>query len=207
MQNHYVAWSAQHDLDMTKKRLSIFASGSGSNAEKFFEHFQNHPQIEIVSVFTNNKSAGVIERATRYGIQHHVYNRTFWETGEEIIEILKEEKIDFIVLAGFMLLIPEQLVKVFSNRIFNIHPALLPKFGGQGMYGSNVHKAVKAAGETESGLTIHFVNEHYDEGKIIFQEKCSLEPTDSAEDIAAKVLKLEHKNYPKVVEQEVLKSI
>lgn len=192
---------------MTKKRLSIFASGSGSNAEKFFEHFQNHPQIEIVSVFTNNKSAGVIERATRYGIQHHVYNRTFWETGEEIIEILKEEKIDFIVLAGFMLLIPEPLVKVFSNRIFNIHPALLPKFGGQGMYGSNVHKAVKAAGETESGLTIHFVNEQYDEGKIIFQEKCSLEPTDSAEDIAAKVLKLEHKNYPKVVEQEVLKSI
>ena len=106
-----------------------------------------------------------------------------------------------------MLLIPEQLVKEFSNRIFNIHPALLPKFGGQGMYGSNVHKAVKAAGETESGLTIHFVNEHYDEGKIIFQEKCQLEPTDSAEDIAAKVLKLEHKNYPKVVELEVLKSI
>ncbi|MBO6494978.1 MAG: phosphoribosylglycinamide formyltransferase [Roseivirga sp.] len=192
---------------MTKKRLSIFASGSGSNAEKFFEHFRNHPKIEIVSVFTNNKSAGVIERADRFGIQHHVYNRTYWETGEQIIKILKEEEVDFIVLAGFMLLIPEELVKEFSNRIFNIHPALLPKFGGQGMYGSNVHKAVKAAGETESGLTIHFVNEHYDEGKIIFQEKCQLEPTDSAEDIAAKVLKLEHKNYPKVVEQEVLKSI
>ena len=192
---------------MTKKRLSIFASGSGSNAEKFFEHFQNHPQIEIVSVFTNNKSAGVIERANRFGIPHHVYNRSYWETGEEIIRILKEEKADFIVLAGFMLLIPQQLVKEFNNKIFNIHPALLPKFGGQGMYGSNVHKAVKAAGETESGLTIHFVNEHYDEGKIIFQEKCQLNPTDSAEDIAAKVLKLEHKNYPKVVEQEVLKSI
>lgn len=192
---------------MTKKRLSIFASGSGSNAEKFFEHFRNHPKIEIVSVFTNNKSAGVIERADRFGIKHHVYNRTYWETGEQIIKILKEEKVDFIVLAGFMLLIPEKLVKEFSDRIFNIHPALLPKFGGQGMYGSNVHKAVKAAGETESGLTIHFVNEHYDEGKIIFQEKCQLEPTDSAEDIAAKVLKLEHKNYPKVVEQEVLKSI
>jgi phosphoribosylglycinamide formyltransferase-1 len=192
---------------MTKKRLSIFASGSGSNAEKFFEHFRNHPKIEIVSVFTNNKSAGVIERANRFDIPYHVHNRTYWETGEEIIKILKEEKVDFIVLAGFMLLIPEQLVKVFSDKIFNIHPALLPKFGGQGMYGSNVHKAVKAAGETESGLTIHFVNEHYDEGKIIFQEKCQLEPTDSAEDIAAKVLKLEHKNYPKVVEQEVLKSI
>lgn len=192
---------------MTKKRLSIFASGSGSNAEKFFEHFQNHPKIEIVSVFTNNKSAGVIERADRFGIQHHVYNRTYWEKGEQIIQILKEEEVDFIVLAGFMLLIPEKLVKEFSDKIFNIHPALLPKFGGQGMYGSNVHKAVKAAGETESGLTIHFVNEHYDEGKIIFQEKCQLVPTDSAEDIAAKVLKLEHKNYPKVVEREVLKSI
>ena len=192
---------------MTKKRLSIFASGSGSNAEKFFEYFQNHPQIEIASVFTNNKSAGVIERAQRFNIKHHVYNRSFWQTGETIVEVLESEKIDFIVLAGFMLLIPKALVARFPNRIFNIHPALLPKFGGQGMYGMNVHKAVKAAGETETGLTIHYVNEYYDEGAIIFQESCSINPTDSAEEIAAKVLRLEHKNYPKVVEQEVLKSI
>ncbi|WP_420384885.1 phosphoribosylglycinamide formyltransferase [Roseivirga sp.] len=192
---------------MNKKRLSIFASGSGSNAEKFFEHFKSHPEIEIVSIFTNNKSAGVIQRAERFGIPHHIYNRTYWETGEVIIDILKHEQVDFIVLAGFMLLIPGQLVSAFPNRIFNIHPALLPKYGGQGMYGMNVHKAVKAAGETESGLTIHFVNEAYDEGQILFQEKCQLDSTDSAEDIAAKVLKLEHKNYPKVVEQEVLKSI
>ncbi|MEC7755981.1 phosphoribosylglycinamide formyltransferase [Roseivirga sp. UBA1976] len=192
---------------MTKKRLSIFASGSGSNAEKFFEHFQNHPQIEIASVFTNNKSAGVIERAQRFNIKHHVYNRSFWQTGETIVEVLESEKIDFIVLAGFMLLIPKALVARFPNRIFNIHPALLPKFGGQGMYGMNVHKAVKAAGETETGLTIHYVNEYYDEGAIIFQESCTINPTDSAEEIAAKVLRLEHKNYPKVVEQEVLKSI
>ncbi len=192
---------------MTKIRLSIFASGSGSNAEKFFEHFKDHSQIEIVSVFTNNKSAGVIERANRFGIPHHVYNRTYWETGEEIIKVLKAEKIDFIVLAGFMLLIPQALVVEFSDRIFNIHPALLPKFGGQGMYGMNVHKAVKAAGEVQSGLTIHFVNEHYDEGKIIYQISCQLSPADSAEDIAAKVLKLEHENYPKVVELEVLKAI
>ena len=192
---------------MTKKRLSIFASGSGSNAEKFFEHFQNHPQIEIASIFTNNKSAGVIERAQRFNIKHHVYNRSFWQTGETILEVLESEKIDFIVLAGFMLLIPKALVARFPNRIFNIHPALLPKFGGQGMYGMNVHKAVKVAGETETGLTIHYVNEYYDEGAIIFQESCTINPTDSAEEIAAKVLRLEHKNYPKVVEQEVLKSI
>lgn len=192
---------------MNKKRLSIFASGSGSNAEKFFEHFQNHAEIKIISVFTNNKSAGVIERANRFGIPHHVFNRAFWETGEQIIKILKEEKIDFIVLAGFMLLIPEQLVNEFKDRIFNIHPALLPKFGGQGMYGMNVHKAVKAANEKESGLTVHFVNENYDEGKIIFQAKCFLESSDSAEIIASKVLKLEHENYTKVVEQEVLKTI
>ena len=192
---------------MTKKRLSIFASGSGSNAEKFFEYFQNHPQIEIASVFTNNKSAGVIERAQRFNIKHHVYNRSFWQTGETIVEVLESEKIDFIVLAGFMLLIPKALVARFPNRIFNIHPALLPKFGGQGMYGMNVHKAVKAAGETETGLTIHYVNEYYDEGAIIFQESCTINPNDSAEEIAAKVLRLEHKNYPKVVEQEVLKSI
>ncbi len=192
---------------MTKKRLSIFASGSGTNAEKFFEHFQDHPQIEIISVFTNNASAGVIDRAKRFEIQYHVYNRSFWQTGEKIIEILNKEEVDFIVLAGFMLLIPQNLVHAYSDRIFNIHPAILPKFGGQGMYGMNVHRAVKKAGEKESGLSIHYVNEEYDKGKIILQDKCKIEPSDTAEEIAAKVLKLEHKNYAKVVEEEVLKSI
>lgn len=190
-----------------KKRLSIFASGSGSNAEKFFEHFKDHPSIEIISVFTNNKSAGVIERANRFGIQHHVYNRNYWQTGDEIIRVLEQERVDFIVLAGFMLLIPKALVAKYSNQIFNIHPALLPKFGGQGMYGMNVHKAVKAAGEKESGITIHFVNEEYDKGQILYQESVVLEKNDSPEQIAQKVLSIEHKNYPKVVEQEVLKSI
>lgn len=190
-----------------KKRLSIFASGSGSNAEQFFRHFKGHPSIEIVSVFTNNRSAGVIERAHRFGIPHHVYNRTYWQTGEKIIELLEEEKVDFIVLAGFMFLIPEDLVKKYPKRIFNIHPALLPKFGGQGMYGANVHKAVKDAGEKESGITVHFVNEAYDEGQILYQESVQLSSSDEPEDIARKVLEIEHKNYPKVVETEVLKSI
>ncbi|MBO3698965.1 phosphoribosylglycinamide formyltransferase [Roseivirga sp. E12] len=192
---------------MTKKRVSIFASGSGSNAEKFFEYFQNDTEIEIVSVFTNNKSAGVIDRANRFAIPHHVYNRTYWETGETIIEILEKEKVDFIVLAGFMLLIPGGLVKAYPDKIFNIHPALLPKFGGQGMYGMNVHKAVKVAAETESGITIHFVNENYDEGQIIAQVSCAIDSSDSAEEIAKKVLRLEHENYPKVVAEVIRKSI
>lgn len=190
-----------------KKRISIFASGSGSNAEMFFEQFKDHPSIEIVSVFTNNKSAGVIERAKRFDIPHHVYNRTYWQSGVSILQILEDEQIDFIVLAGFMLLIPQTLVSKYSDRIFNIHPALLPKYGGQGMYGMNVHKAVKAAGESESGITIHFVNEAYDKGEILYQESVDLDPSDSAEEIAKKVLEKEHKNYAKVVEEVVLKSI
>lgn len=192
---------------MRKKRISVFASGSGSNAQKFFEFFQDNPEIEIVSVFTNNKSAGVIERANSFGIPHHIYNRTYWDTGEVIMSVLKGEQIDFIVLAGFMLLIPNDLVKAYPNRIFNIHPALLPKFGGQGMYGMNVHKAVKAAEETESGISIHFVNENYDEGQIIAQASCPIDRSDSAEDIAKKVLRLEHENYPKVVGEVIHKSI
>ncbi len=192
---------------MSKKRVSIFASGSGSNAQKFFEFFEKDKDIEIVSVFTNNKSAKVIERASRFDIPSFVYNRTYWETGESIIELLKKQNVDYIVLAGFMLLIPEQLVEAYPDRIFNIHPALLPKFGGQGMYGMNVHKAVKAAQETESGITIHYVNENYDEGKIIAQVKCSILSTDSAEEIAKKVLKVEHENYPKVIAEVVRKSI
>lgn len=192
---------------MTKKRISVFASGSGSNAQKFFEFFQDHPEIEIVSVFTNNKSAGVIERSNNFEIPYHIYNRTYWQTGEVIMNLLEEEQVDFIVLAGFMLLIPNNLVKAYPNRIFNIHPALLPKFGGQGMYGMNVHKAVKAAEETESGITIHFVNENYDEGQIIAQASCLIDPSDSAEDIAKKVLRLEHENYPKVVGEVIHKSI
>lgn len=192
---------------MIKKRISVFASGSGSNAEKFFEFFHHDQDIEIVSLFTNNKSAGVIERANRFKIPHHVYNRNFWENGEVIIKLLEDQKIDFIVLAGFMLLVPDELVTAYPNRIFNIHPALLPKFGGQGMYGMNVHKAVKASGETKSGITIHFVNEHYDEGKIIGQVSCPINPSDSPEEIAKKVLKLEHENYPKVIAEVVRKSI
>lgn len=189
-----------------KTKISIFASGGGSNAQKFFEHFAQNDTAEIVSVFTNNKSAGVISRAEKFNLPIHILNRSYWDTGEIPISILKEEKVDYIVLAGFMLLIPKALISQYSDRIFNIHPALLPKFGGQGMYGNNVHKAVKAVGEEVSGITIHLVNEEYDKGRILYQESCFLDPTDSPEEIGAKVLKLEHKNYPKVVESVIRKS-
>ena len=207
MQDHHVIRYTQHDLDLMKKRISVFASGNGSNAEIFFEQFKNHPSIEIVSVFTNNKSAGVIERANKFSIPHHVFSKTYWQNGEAILEILEAKRVDFIVLAGFMLLIPQELVAKYANRIFNIHPALLPKYGGQGMYGMNVHKAVKAVGEKESGITIHFVNEEYDKGEILYQESVNLKSSDTAEDISKKVLAVEHKNYAKVVEEVVLKSI
>lgn len=191
---------------MNKKRISIFASGSGSNAEKFFEYFQDNDTIEVASVITNNRSAGVIERAKRFNIPFHIYNRTYWQSGDEIIRILKEEQVQYIVLAGFMLLIPQSLTRAYPNRIFNIHPALLPKFGGKGMYGMHVHSAVKEAGEQESGITIHYVNERYDEGEIIAQVSCPIAPEDSPQDIAKKVQKLEHQNYPKVIEDVIRKS-
>ncbi len=194
-------------MDMTQKRLCILASGSGSNAQKFFEYFQDHPKISIPVVLTNNVSAGVRERAKSFGIPSHVYPRKFWSKGEEVLDFLTKERIDYVVLAGFMLLLPIQIVQNYPKRIFNIHPALLPKYGGKGMYGMHVHEAVKVAGETESGITIHYVNEQYDEGQIIFQAKCTIKSDDTAKEIAQRVLGLEHENYPKVVEEEILKSI
>lgn len=185
---------------MTKKRLAIFASGSGSNTEKIAEYFANRPDIEISLILSNNPQAGVIARARQFQIPVVLFDRkTFYET-HRIIEILQNEHIDLVVLAGFMMLIPEAMVQAFPNKIVNIHPALLPKYGGKGMYGHFVHEAVVAAKESESGITIHFVNERYDEGDIIFQAPCPVSPNDSPEDVARKVQVLEHQHYPEVVE-------
>jgi phosphoribosylglycinamide formyltransferase-1 len=186
---------------MTKKRLAIFASGSGSNAEKIAEYFANRTDIEISLILSNNPQAGVIARARRLHIPVVLFDRkTFYET-HRIIEILQNEHIDLVILAGFMMLIPEAMVQAFPNKIVNIHPALLPKYGGKGMYGHFVHEAVVAAKESESGITIHFVNEHYDEGGIIFQATCEVTPTDTPEEVAQKVQVLEHQHYPEVVER------
>jgi phosphoribosylglycinamide formyltransferase 1 len=186
---------------MTQKRLAIFASGSGSNAEKIAEYFKNHPNIEISLILSNNPQAGVIARARKFQIPVVLFDKkTFYDT-KRIVELLQNQHIDLVVLAGFMMLIPEAMVQAFPNKIINIHPALLPKYGGKGMYGHFVHEAVVAAQESESGITIHYVNEHYDEGTIIFQASCPVSPSDTPEDVAKKVQVLEHQHFPEVVEQ------
>lgn len=181
------------------KRLAIFASGGGSNAEMIIRHLAAHKDIEVALIVSNKSTAGVLQKAVDHGIETYLTSRQELNESEKILAFLNEKGIDFIVLAGFLLLIPHYLVEAYPNRMVNIHPALLPKFGGKGMYGMNVHRAVKAAGETETGPTIHFVNKHYDKGNIILQVKCLIDQADTAEMIAEKVLQLEHQYYPKIV--------
>lgn len=188
------------------KRIAIFASGSGSNAENIAHYFAGNTKVQISLILTNNPQAGVIQRARKLHIPIVIFDRkTFYES-DRILELLLNQGIDLIVLAGFMMLIPASLVAAFPSRMVNIHPALLPKYGGKGMYGHFVHEAVVAAGEKESGITIHFVNEFYDEGNVIAQFPCELEPGDNPAEVAIKVQKLEHEYFPKIVE-EVLNSL
>ncbi|RZW41894.1 MAG: phosphoribosylglycinamide formyltransferase [Flavobacteriaceae bacterium] len=182
------------------KRIVIFASGSGTNAENIITYFQQRGGASVVQVLSNNPHAKVLEKCKRLNISALSFNRAAFKKGAIIHSILKDENPDLIVLAGFLWKIPEHLLKDFSNRIINIHPALLPKYGGKGMYGMNVHKAVKENKEEESGITIHFVNEHYDQGAIIFQAKCDISTEDSAKDIAAKVHELEMEHFPRIIE-------
>ncbi|WP_439558907.1 phosphoribosylglycinamide formyltransferase [Dyadobacter sp.] len=187
------------------KRIAIFASGSGTNAEKISEYFSERADVEVSLIFTNNPMAGVIKRACSLQIPVVFFDKkTFYQTGK-IPQILANERIDLVVLAGFMMLVPPALVNAFPDKIINIHPALLPKYGGKGMYGQFVHEAVVNAGERESGITIHYVNEHYDEGNIIFQATCEVEPTDTADDVAAKVHALEYEHYARVIDELLAK--
>ncbi|OYX15581.1 MAG: phosphoribosylglycinamide formyltransferase [Algoriphagus sp. 32-45-6] len=181
------------------QRLAILASGSGSNAEKIMEHFQGSVKAEIALIASNKAEAFVLERAKKFGVPTFTFTRKEMEAGV-LLEKLQEEKIDWVILAGFLLKIPEELIRAFPNRMVNIHPALLPKYGGKGMYGHHVHEAVKAAGDTETGITIHLVNEQYDEGKIIFQAATSVTPEDTPDSIAQKVHALEHRYFPEVIE-------
>ena len=191
---------------MDKKHIAIFASGSGSNARKILEYFEDREDINVSLIVTNKRKAGVLSHAKEFDIPTFRVDRPFFYDSQGILEVLNIEKIDLIVLAGFLWLIPTYLVKAYPNTIVNIHPALLPKYGGKGMYGHHVHEAVKANGDKESGMTIHYVNEKFDEGNHIFQAKCKLDEGDSAEEIARKVLDLEHLNYARVVE-EVLSTL
>lgn len=187
-------------LKNVKKRIAIFASGSGSNAQKIMEYFKYHDQAEVALILSNNPDAYVLQRADNFEIPAHVFDRhAFYET-DEIINLLDKLKIDLVVLAGFLWLVPKNLLQKYPNKIINIHPALLPAYGGKNMYGDRVHQAVLDAGEEESGITIHFVNEHFDEGEVIYQARFRIEPGDSLEIIKFKGQQLEHLHYPKVIE-------
>lgn len=184
-----------------KKRIAIFASGKGSNAKAIIDYFKNSETVAVTMIATNNPKAGVIDIAKHYNIDTFLFSQEDLQNETFFLDHLSD--IDYIVLAGFLWLIPSYLVKHFPNRIINIHPALLPKFGGKGMYGMRVHEAVHVAQEVETGITIHFVNEHYDEGTYIMQQKVSIDVNDTPESIANKVLQLEHQWYPKAIEQTV----
>ncbi len=188
-----------------KKRIAIFASGSGSNAQKIMEHFKRSTEAEVALVLTNNPESYVLQRADSFEIPSHVFDRHEFYQTDEVLDLLKNLDVDLIVLAGFLWLIPQNLLKEYPGRMINIHPALLPKHGGKGMYGDRVHKAVIEAGDTEGGITIHYVNEHYDEGEFIYQAKYRIEKDDNLEMIKFKGQQLEHLHYPRVVETLIKK--
>jgi phosphoribosylglycinamide formyltransferase-1 len=183
-----------------KKRIAIFASGSGSNAQKIMEHFKRNADSEVILVLTNNPQAFVLQRADNFEIPSHIFTRhEFYET-DDVIRVLKNLQIDLIVLAGFLWKVPHSLLNSFPNKIINLHPALLPKYGGKGMYGDHVHQAILDNKEEESGITIHFVNEQFDEGEIIHQSRFKIERDDNLEMIKFKGQQLEHSHFPKVIE-------
>ena len=188
-----------------KKRIAIFASGSGSNAQKLMEYFKNHQEAEVVIVLTNNPEAYVIQRADNFEIPTHIFDKYEFIETNDIVNLLKNLQIDLIVLAGFLWLIPNNLLEEFPNQIINIHPALLPKFGGKGMYGDRIHRTILEAGEVENGITIHFVNEKFDEGEIIYQSRFKIGKNDTLETIKFKGQQLEHLHYPRIVENLIQK--
>jgi len=185
------------------KKIAIFASGAGSNAAKIIEHFQYNPEIKVSLIVCNKPGAGVLDIAGRAGIPTLLIEKENFFRGSAYLDELGEYGIDFIVLAGFLWKIPVALVKAYRGRIINIHPALLPKYGGKGMYGRFVHEAVVEAKETHTGITIHYVDEFYDHGQTIFQEKVEVSPDDTPEMVAQKVHRLEHEHFPRIIEAVV----
>jgi phosphoribosylglycinamide formyltransferase 1 len=186
-----------------KKNIAIFASGEGTNAQQIIDYFQSSNQIKVSLVVSNKSSANVLKRAENANIPSVLITREDFYESDVAINKIKAAKIDLIVLAGFLWMIPDSLIKAFPHKIVNIHPSLLPKFGGRGMYGMNVHKSVIESKEKQSGISIHYVNEHYDEGKIISQHHCEISENDTPETLALKIQKLEHEFFPKVIEKIV----
>lgn len=187
-----------------KFRIAVFASGNGSNAEAIIKHFASHQTIEVALVLTNRPDAFVLERAKKLGIPSRTFSMDEFKNSEIVLRWLQESHITHVVLAGFLLLVPSYLISAYHDHIINIHPALLPKFGGKGMYGMRVHEAVKTARESETGITIHLVNEKYDEGEVVFQGRCAVNEKMSAAEIAKCVQELEYTHYPRVIEEWVL---
>lgn len=179
----------------------IFASGSGTNAENIIKYFQASGKAEVAAVFSNKRSAKVLRRAHDHQVKALHFDKEALYGSNEVLNILKDVQPDLIVLAGFLWIFPDKILHEFHHKVINLHPALLPKYGGKGMYGMNVHRAVVEKKEVETGITIHYVNEKYDEGEIIFQASTPVDPTDSAEDIAEKIHQLEYKYFPQVIEE------
>lgn len=182
-------------------KIILFASGSGSNAENVINYFKNNPDVTISHILCNNKNAYVFERAKKLQVPAMLISRQEFSESDHVLRFLLKEQPDLIVLAGFLWLVPTHIIQAFPNQIINIHPALLPKYGGKGMYGHHVHQAVVDNHETQSGITIHYVNEKYDEGNIIFQATCPIMPSDSPSDVAAKVHELEYLHFPNIIHQ------
>ncbi|NOT50951.1 MAG: phosphoribosylglycinamide formyltransferase [Chitinophagaceae bacterium] len=192
--------SEESHLSTLTSHIAVFASGAGSNAQKIIDHFRSHPSINVSLIVCNNPSAGVLQIANKEGIPVLLIEKERFIRGDAYIKELEEHTIGFIVLAGFLWKIPAALITMYPGKIINIHPALLPKYGGKGMYGKAVHQAVINAGENESGITIHYVDEVYDHGKTIFQARCPVLSSDTAESLAQRIHKLEHEHYSQVIE-------
>ena len=183
------------------KRIVIFASGSGTNAENLIKFFHNRENVSVIQILTNNPHAKVLERAKKLKVSALSFNKIAFTETNDVLDVLKSANPDLIILAGFLWKFPEHILSEFPNKVINIHPALLPKYGGKGMYGMHVHEAIVNNKDKETGITIHYVNEQYDEGAIIFQAKCEVNASDSAQDVANKIHKLEMEHFPKVVEK------
>ncbi|NLZ95446.1 MAG: phosphoribosylglycinamide formyltransferase [Bacteroidales bacterium] len=188
-------------------QIALFSSGNGTNAENIAKYFNKSTQINVVLVVSNNKNAFVHQRAKTLNIPSYSFSNKEVIEGRNILKLLSNYNIEYIILAGFLLKIPDILLNSFPNRIINIHPALLPKHGGKGMYGDNVHKKVIETGDTKSGITIHYVNEKYDEGEVIFQKSCNINLKDTYKDVANKVHKLEYAHFPRIIEEVILGKI
>ncbi|MPM94555.1 Phosphoribosylglycinamide formyltransferase [bioreactor metagenome] len=193
-------------LIMSCIKIAIFASGSGTNAENIIKYFRNNSLCEVSLLLCNKKDAYVIERAKQFNVSSIIFTKSQFEESSFIDDLLSEKGIEYIILAGFLLKIPERLLNKYPKKIINIHPALLPKYGGKGMHGMHVHEAVIAAGEKESGITVHIIDADYDKGETIFQAKCTIEKEDTPEMLASKIHELEQRYFPEAIENYILKT-